>query len=316
MSEIAAAPAAAAAPTNAAPPSEPGNDGAEGVQNETPAQRERRRIVLAELADDDEFVLNVDGQEVVESAAELRRKRQQNESATRKFQAAKQAMVEAKQQIESARQEATEMLELLKNPRQLAAAIADAGGDPAAYLKMVTDALTEETSLTAEARELRRIKAQQQKAAAEQQRAQQAAYQRQVQHFTKQYTDRLNRISDTAGVPKDPTIREHVTMAQVRVVARAVERGEVAQEADLIKATLDAYQGVRRAYLATAGVNPDAPKPPTSPIKAAPSLPDDGTTQRDASGRFLPQRGRFGLGIANGQHIARSAMDAFRKANG
>ena len=171
MSEIAAAPAAAAAPTNAAPPSEPGNDGAEGVQNETPAQRERRRIVLAELADDDEFVLNVDGQEVVESAAELRRKRQQNESATRKFQAAKQAMVEAKQQIESARQEATEMLELLKNPRQLAAAIADAGGDPAAYLKMVTDALTEETSLTAEARELRRIKAQQQKAAAEQQRA-------------------------------------------------------------------------------------------------------------------------------------------------
>lgn len=300
MTDAAAAPAAApvaapsapsngAAPTGAADaataPQQPGETAAEA--------RERRRIALAELADDDEIVSIVDGREVVEPAKDWRRRYQQGISATRKYQAAAAEREQARQEAARVRQEAEQIIQYLREPEKLFAAILEAGGDPLTWAEQVQAAHERERQLSPEARELRRIKMQQERDRAEMEaRAQQArAYE--MQRLEQTYRRTFDAVSARAGIPQVPEIREAVDVALANAIERAMQSGRQLGAADLVAVATQAYKARRDAY--AAHLDAEAAKaiaakhaPPPSPVTPAPvqkNLPP-----RQDDGRFTTQR--------------------------
>jgi hypothetical protein len=300
MSDTAAAPAAApaASPTTPTAPDAGANPGAPVA-----APTERKRINLAELGDDTDFVGIVDGKEEVMSASEYRRLLQQGRASTKAWQESKRMrneVVGERRQIQAAQ---AELRDALANPAQFRAVLAEAGYSPREIAQAIIEADEAEARMSPEAKELRAIKAQQaemQRRAQEQQRIE---YQRQTEAHLGQFRAIFDGVCDLGGIPKAPKVRAviHDALADAALFVdqqiRTGQRQHKMSEAEAVQIARNVYRDYATEY--AGAIDEDAilsrltpemvqkyhaknpPKPQS--VQAAPSQPD---LPRDRHGRF------------------------------
>jgi DNA repair exonuclease SbcCD ATPase subunit len=227
MTETAAP--APSAPANATDTSAPAQEQAntDTPQPEAaPPPREKRRIVARELSDDDEFVLDVDGEERVVSAKEWRRNTQRSESADKRYRDAAERVRIAEEKERAAIAQAEALREDLRDPRRFREALRQLGYNPSEIAQRLAEVEREEAQLTPEQRKIReyeRILAAQQ----EQQRQwQQQQQERQLEARVQQIESRFHVVMDKAGVPKDAKRMRAAVLDHMSVFADHVQQTE------------------------------------------------------------------------------------------
>lgn len=295
MTDAVAAPAAAPSAPAATPnaPAAPNAPTGAAPAPETQAEaRERRRIALSELADDDEIVAVIDGKEEVERVKDWRRRYQTDRSATRRYQAAAAEREQARAEVAQVRREAEQIIQYLRNPEQLFAAILEAGGDPDGWAETVLQARERERSMSPEARELRRMRMEQERQRAEYERYQQQARQAETQRLEAGYRKAFDSVAQRAGIPAVPEIREAVDVALAGAFERALASGRQLSAADLVAVATQAYQSRRSAYAqhldAEAAKAVLAKHTPPSPV--TPTAAPANTQPRNEAGQFERKR--------------------------
>jgi hypothetical protein len=307
----AAAPSAPVAPAegNAAPQTQPG----QMAPAETPQERkERQRIQLSQLADDDEIVMVVDGKEVVDSAANARRRLQTDEAATRRFQAAKVKQAEAEALI-------AEIAQTMRDPRAMYREFAGAGLSPRQIAEEFLRMEAEEASLTPEQRRVRELESEreaiirQREAEIEQQRA--ATIQQREVTFTRVFSSAL----EAAGLASAPqAVQDDCAWAFKDLVERAEAEGRRLTKADIARALTEAAQERARSYAGHVGesellarLTPEmvAKWQAAQTAQVRGQLTPQAPVQRDASGRFIqPQRQPDHAVDVNGRRIIRGSV--------
>jgi hypothetical protein len=292
--DTAAAPSATAAATAAAPAPN-GAPGAPIDPNAPPteAARERRRIALAELSDDDEIVSVIDGKEHTQKAADWRRDYQRNLSATRRYQAAAAEREQARAEATRVRGEIDTMVSYLREPERLFAAILEAGGNPDAWAQQVMEVYDRERQLSPEARELRSMRMRAERERTENETRAKQAHAQQTQQLEGRFRRAFDAVSARAGIPQVPEIREAVDVALANAWQRALSSGTGITTADLVAVANQAYSSRRSAY--AQHLDPESAKaaaaryaPPPSPVQPAPSRA--AMQPRDQEGRFQEPR--------------------------
>ena len=236
MSEAAAAaPSAPETATNAGTEGQAAPEG--GAAPQTPAERQRQRIELAKLADDDEVVMVVDGKEVPLTAAEARRQIQSAAASTKRFQEAARARREADEILHA-------VTSTLGDPRALYRELASAGLSPRQIADTFLQMEAEEAALTPEQRELRAMQAEreqlleQRRQEAEQRQA--AHVQRREQIFTRAFEAGLK----DAGLDAAPdAVKDDVAWAFKALVEAAEDEGRKLTRSEVANALKQAARG-------------------------------------------------------------------------
>lgn len=310
MSDAAAPSAPVAAPTTAPAPEaaatpQPGT--------ETPAEtRARQRIELAKLADDDEIVMVVDGQEVAMPAAKARQRWQQGESATKRY-----------QEAASKRREAEELLHAvattIRDPRALHRELAGLGLSPREMAEEFLRIEAEEAALTPEQRRLRELEAEQERLLAEREAEVERRQQERVQYREQTFTRVFVAGLEAAGLASAPqAVQDDCAWAFKELVESAESEGRKLTKAEIAGALRDAARGRARFY--SAHLDDDAilerltpeliAKAQAKSVGAVPTLTPQAPAQpRDDRGRFQPGASQ-GTDV-NGRRIIRSTSNLF-----
>jgi hypothetical protein len=304
-----AAPAAApAAPVADANPNAAPDPGAQPA----PAP-ERRRVALHELADDDEVIGIVDGQERAWKVAEARRRLQTEDASTRRFQEAKK--VEA-----AARMREERLARTLGNPAMLAEEFRRAGMSPTEFARAMLEAQAAEEAMTPEQRKLREYEMKEREWREQQEHAQRQHTQQLVQQNAQVYERAFNDAANLAGVPDSPRVRRAVTEALVDAVREAIGTNRALDQSALVRVARTAYEEHAQDYrrdlpedLLMERLTPELIQKwnqKRASQKQAPLTPVQPVVKpRDDSGRFAPQTRATNVD-ASGRPIIRDAFEA------
>ena len=310
MSEAAAPSAPTTAPTTAAAP-EAGATPQTG--QETPAEtRARQRIELSKLADDDEIVMVVDGQEVAMPAAKARQRWQQGESATKRYQEAARKTRDAEELLHA-------VATTIRDPKALHRELAGLGLSPRQMAEEFLRIEAEEAALTPEQRRLRELESEQERLLAEREaeaeRRQVERVQYREQTFTRVFVAGLE-AAGLAGAPQ--AVQDDCAWAFKELVEAAESEGRKLSKADIANAMKSAARARASHYAAhldedaiLARLTPELlAKYQAKATGAVPTLTPQAPHQpRDDRGRFQPP-GNQGTDV-NGRRIIRSTSNLF-----
>jgi hypothetical protein len=290
--------AAAAAPTNAAPPADQGQAGGATEAPEAPSAP----LVWDPELKDFVHVGKVDGQEKRIPWSQLQRDAQLVASAQKRFEEAKAI----KHENASLREQQRMLADALINPERAMHAWQQAGLDPRAMLAHMQRTLEAEAALTPEQRELRETRAKlaayeaQQRELAERQRIEQEEVAERAEQ--ERYESAFAKHMDRLQIPKDSQIRGHMNTLLWGMHDLASERGEIMRLSDATAQAWGSMQAMARdviammtpqerakllgadvvTSIATASIDRAAPIPKTV---AAPPRGNDG--------RFIPPHRAF-----------------------